>query len=243
MVRPLVTASRWLLGAIFVLAFPVFLVTTNLRYVVNAEWRYREGFEKYQIPQATGIEMDQLMVGARALIAYFNSDQEPVDIVVERQGQPFRLFNEREVRHLYDVKQLLQLMNRINIASGIYLLLYVVWLVVLDRRRFGERLGWSLIGGMLVTLLVLGLIGGLAAIDFESVFVQFHLLSFRNDLWLLDPATDYLIRMYPEGFFYDATVFLALSTILEAVVAGFGAAIYLTVRRFGTPLAVAHRPA
>ena len=26
---------------------------------------------------------------------------------------------------------------------------------------------------------------------------------FTNDLWLFDPETDYMIRMLPEGFFYD----------------------------------------
>ena len=40
-------------------------------------------------------------------------------------------------------------------------------------------------------------------IDFNAVFVQFHHIFFDNDLWLFDPAEDYMIRMLPEGLFYD----------------------------------------
>ena len=48
--------------------------------------------------------------------------------------------------------------------------------------------------------------GGLVAIDFNKYFVLFHEIFFNNDLWLLDPATDLLIRMLPEGFFFDMVI-------------------------------------
>ena len=44
-------------------------------------------------------------------------------------------------------------------------------------------------------------IGIAAAIDFNSVFVQFHNIFFDNDLWLFDPAEDFMIRMLPKVFF------------------------------------------
>ena len=46
------------------------------------------------------------------------------------------------------------------------------------------------------------------------MFTQFHFLSFTNDLWMLDPRNDYLIIMFPQQFFFEATVFIgALTTI------------------------------
>ena len=42
-------------------------------------------------------------------------------------------------------------------------------------------------------------IGIAAAIDFNSVFVQFHNIFFDNDLWLFDPAEDFMIRMLPNS--------------------------------------------
>ena len=34
-----------------------------------------------------------------------------------------------------------------------------------------------------------------------SLFILFHKLVFTNDLWLLDPRTDLLIRLMPIEFF------------------------------------------
>ena len=47
-----------------------------------------------------------------------------------------------------------------------------------------------------VTLIIIA-----ACIDFDSLFVLFHKVAFTNDLWLLDPRTDLLIRLMPIEFF------------------------------------------
>ena len=56
------------------------------------------------------------------------------------------------------------------------------------------------------------------------------MISFANDLWLLDPRTHYLIQMFPQNFFLDATIMIAALTIVE-----FGAilgAVWLLNRKF-----------
>ena len=40
-----------------------------------------------------------------------------------------------------------------------------------------------------------------ALIDFNTFWTNFHLIFFRNDLWLLNPNTDRLILMVPLNFF------------------------------------------
>ena len=51
---------------------------------------------------------------------------------------------------------------------------------------------------MLTAVLVLW-----AVADFDGLFLTFHRLAFRNDLWLLNPRTDLLIRLMPEDLFID----------------------------------------
>ena len=80
--------------------------------------------------------------------------------------------------------------------------------------------------------LFFGLVTALALIistDFSKYFVMFHHIFFTNDLWILDPATDMLINIVPEGFFMDtaariAGLFGALSLIL------FGFCLFLTIK-------------
>ena len=54
--------------------------------------------------------------------------------------------------------------------------------------------------------LFIGGMAGLAAListDFTKYFTIFHLIFFDNDDWLLNPKTDLLINIVPEGFFRD----------------------------------------
>src|SRR3989337_2913922 len=80
-----------------------------------------------------------------------------------------------------------------------------VWLQRrLGRARQFDALARSMVSGSLATLGLLASLALLALTDFSGAFLQFHYLAFSNDLWQLDPRTDNLIRMFPEGFFLDA---------------------------------------
>lgn len=55
--------------------------------------------------------------------------------------------------------------------------------------------------GVLILLLGIGI-----SRNFNAVFTKFHEIFFDNDLWLFDPAEDYMIRMLPEGLFFDMVI-------------------------------------
>ena len=57
--------------------------------------------------------------------------------------------------------------------------------------------------GTLFTLVITAVLVFLIAGDFEKYFIIFHHIFFNNDLWMLDPATDNLINIVPQGFFMD----------------------------------------
>ncbi len=184
---------------------------------MNSLWLYHYGFDKYNISQVTGLAPEELDKAARGLISYFNSTDEYIDLTVIKNGEPFELFSEREVGHLKDVKALFQLVYKLLIATGVYAVAFVVVSLLWWRDR---RLYTGLFGGGVLTL-ILGLVLGLAiVIDFDWFFLQFHLLSFANDLWMLDPTSDYLIMLFPQGFWYYAAAFCTLCTGIAALVLG-----------------------
>ena len=59
--------------------------------------------------------------------------------------------------------------------------------------------------------------GGFALVGFDTLFLLFHRISFANDLWQLNPRTDYLLIMFPLGFWLDATMRVALTAAAGAV--------------------------
>ena len=66
----------------------------------------------------------------------------------------------------------------------------------------------------------------------ELLGIQFfHKVSFANDLWRLDASRDYLVIMFPDGLWFDATLFVAFVAIGGALLLSAAAGGYLLVRR------------
>lgn len=212
MVKITEKVTYWL----FVCCLPVLLITSTLRWEINELRLYDYGFDKYQISQATGIDKSELGRVARHLIDYFNSRIDTAQITVTKNGGEFSLFNERELIHLRDVRSLIQMDYRVQ---AIVFILMVICVFVLI---FGFRAGWLIFvrglfwGGILTVGLVVAL-ALWAIFGFEQLFILFHLVSFSNEYWILDPARDYLIRLFPEGFFYDAALLGFVAILLKSV--------------------------
>jgi integral membrane protein (TIGR01906 family) len=70
-------------------------------------------------------------------------------------------------------------------------------------------------------------------VDFTEAFIKFHELAFSNDLWMLDPRTDYLVAIFPEGFWFDAVIRIATTSAIEGLIAGAAglALLFLGARR------------
>jgi integral membrane protein (TIGR01906 family) len=203
---------------LFILCLPVLLLTASLSLAVNTEWLQHYGFEKYGISEVTGLARAELDEAAAGLIDYFNSGDENISLTVVKDGEPFELFNEREAGHLRDVKELIHLGYRVLLGTFVYALAFVG--VSLFWWRDRARLGWGLVGGGALTLVLMVAIGLVIVFNFDQFFLQFHLISFANDLWMLDPATDYLIMMFPRGFWFDAALFCAIVTAVLALILG-----------------------
>jgi len=223
-------AARWL----FILCLPLMLLTAGIATAVNCAWFYQYGFDKYDVGSTTGLEEDQLEKAADGLISYFNSDEEVISLTVIKDGMPFELFNEREIIHLKDVKDLFQLDYRILLVTLSYIIIYACIYLFYRKKKYRPSLARAVLYGSALTL-VLMLVAGLGILfDFDGLFWQFHIISFDNDFWKLSPATDYLIMLFPQGFWYDAAVFCALVTASGAIILGMTGWLYL--RKSGNSL-------
>ena len=219
--------AKWL----FILCLPILLLTASIGWAVNSQWLYKYGFEKYNVSQTTGLAEVELEKAATELISYFNSGEEYISLSVIKDGETFELFNQREVAHLKDVKGLIWLDYWVLLGTLIYTLGYAGVSLFWRRGRYWRRLGWGIVSGGGITLALMLAMGLGTLLDFDQLFLQFHLFSFTNELWQLDPAKDYLIMLFPQGFWYDAAIFCTLATAGLAVILGGVAGGYLLVSR------------
>jgi integral membrane protein (TIGR01906 family) len=199
---------------ILVGVIPLLIISSVIAFAFNFQPLYEYGFHRYNVSQTTGLSDTELSKAARGLIDYFNSGDEFISITVQKDGQPFQLFNDREIIHLRDVKGLIKLDYGFFIGSLLYTAA-VTW-ISYHRRRIGS-LARPIFWGGAATLAVLTGVTTLAVSNFDTFFTRFHQLSFANDFWLLDLSKDYLIMLFPGGFWQDASIFIAALIGLMAV--------------------------
>lgn len=129
-------------------------------------------------------------------------------------------YDEREKAHLRDVQAVLAGTKRVTLVAALLALV------------LGAGLGRDAFRRAVLTdaALVVG-VGALAALLFEPAFLLFHRIFFPQGNFLFDPATDDLVRLYPEGYWLLVTVLLGLTFValclvvaaLRAVPIGFAA--------------------
>lgn len=192
---------------IITLCLPVFLTATVLRAEINEPRLYYWSVSQPDVLRTTGISQIELEQASLRLIDYFNSEVASPQMEVTRQGKKVQLFNERELLHLEDVRGLVQLDYRIQIIAG-FLIGICLALLALAVSNPIRSIGTALISGTSLTLVLALALAAISAVEFDLLFWQFHVVSFSNLMWQLDPSRDHLIQMFPQSFWYAAAMLL-----------------------------------
>jgi integral membrane protein (TIGR01906 family) len=200
---------------LLVLCIPVLIISTTVRVYSHSADLYKAGFNKYHISQRTGISNVQLGEVAKQMVEYFGGKSSTPQLMVTKHGEQSPLYNEKELVHLEDVRYIVQIFTILQVAS---ILLFLVLAVCIYFSSGLPRILTGIQIGSVVTAVLTGILIIWALIDFNSLFLLFHYISFTNDLWILDPSKDYLIMMFPEGFFNDAAMLIVSTIIGEAAI-------------------------
>ena len=235
---------RWVTTALFFVAVPAFLLLSNVRIAAMEPRVFSYSFSRYDAEATTGIDRAQLDRAAAEMIRYFQDDEPLLTTRVRVNGEDQALFTPRETLHMRDVKQLFQNVFVLHEVAFVYIVVYVAAVFLWARERTLRGLAQQCMQAGLLTalLLAIGAVGILAG--FDSLFRQFHLLSFSNDFWELDPARDHLVQMFPQGFWFDVSLVVGIATVLEGLaLAGAGYATLRWLSRPERPAVMPRRPA
>ena len=202
--------------ALAVPAVLLFLVAGSVTWAVNDPGLYRNGFQRYHTAQRSGISDPDLIAIGAELRRYFNTSDEPLAVRAPIYGIEQEVFNQREVAHMYDVKRLVRGTYWVALGSALWILSTLAIVIAADRRTWSADAARLAVWGGSVTLIAVFLVSLAAVASFEQLFLLFHRLSFANDLWMLNPRTDYLLILFPAGFWFDATMRVALTSVLGA---------------------------
>ena len=125
----------------------------------------------------------------------------------ETDALPADILNEKEQQHMLDVRGLVRSaadMSRTYLTIAVALAVVTAWTAAKLKSRIKPRLIGGLAAVSVIMVIVQNIVSQVAAGGFGELFVQMHEALFQNDLWLMDPATDILIRMMPQPLFEQA---------------------------------------
>ncbi len=201
----------------FVLAVPILLFTTNIRFLASDTGYIEGGIRRHDAAENTGITQFELDYAVGEIVRYFEDDAETLRLRVWMNGRETALFSAEETTHMEDVKGLMRAIFRANEVSLGFVLAYVAATLLWSGERSGRDLARETLAALGVGSVVGAAVGITALIGFESAWERLHEVIFTNDFWRLDPDEDRLIQMFPESFWAEATFIVVGLALAEAV--------------------------
>lgn len=213
---------------LFVVLVPMVLLLTDVQLVAYNRNYYRAEYVKYNIPKNIGMSMENLMNSTERLLLYLDNKRDNLDFKESFTSGEEEFFSQRDKQHMVDVKCLFIKGRYLRDLSLVYII--VILFIMFRKKPFKAqirklaRYGIAIAAaGIAPVLLVVVLMN----IDFYKYFTIFHKIFFTNDLWLLDPAADRLVNIFPQDFFTDMAFSISYMYIAEMAVILIGSIIVL----------------
>ncbi len=197
------------------------LLVTMFNLAVFNERFFETQYKALNTAESMDMSDEDLMLATHTLLDYLQNKRDDINVEVVVEGKNVPMFNQKEIDHMVDVKDLFTGLNSLQMAAYVIFIILIVALTITNRM---SSLTNSIYRALGVYLFVIGGIALYAFIDFSGFWVIFHKVLFSNDLWLLNPNTDRMINMFPEVFFnrlvirvmiHFAIVFVAMYIIAK----------------------------
>jgi len=212
--HPLHKILSWLVTILI----PVVLILTSVRLLLLPAFLPLE----YHTPgfpvDMYGFTLEDRLYWSRIAQEYL-LNKEGISFLGDLRFQDGQLvYNERELKHMVDVKQVVEKALLVWYASLAGLLLLGIW--AWWKGWFGDfRLGLSR-GGFLTAVLICAIIL-IVLLSFRIFFVAFHQVFFTEGSWIFN-YSDTLIRLFPERFWRDIFIYVGVLSFMGGLALGFG---------------------
>lgn len=213
------------------LLFIVAALFTCLQAGINNREYFEQKYQALGVAARLGMSNEDVTASLMRLVDYMEGRAPDISIQVDVNGRQVEMFNEREIAHMVDVRNLYQAWRTVRDIALIFSLFIILMLVKLCGKEAWQTLAKGFLYALGGFLILAGLLAAWVLMDFGSFWTSFHLLFFTNDLWLLDPATSRMINICPLGLFYDIVVRMGTAFGIAVAIPALSGAAYLGLRK------------
>lgn len=221
---------RRVLSFIFGWCFIIVCVVFSIKSTALNPDFYIPKYEEMDLASDIGVSKKDLNQSIRLLLEYLDDKRADIKGHITWYGVSQETFNEKETSHMVDVKALYQNALRVAKTALIILVLIVLYFYWNEKELMFAYLSKGFLTAMFTFMFMLVFFGFWIFTDFTSFWTWFHTIFFTNQLWLLDPNTDFMICMLPETIFYKLVLACVIKVICFVVLAS-GLAIYYMVKK------------
>jgi integral membrane protein (TIGR01906 family) len=182
---------------VIIILSPLFLLMNKLFFTYE--------FYKQNIQDSSGMTKNEYLFYTDQVIKYFFNTQSRLTMKGQNNSTMLHFFTEEELLHMIDVKKIMRFVLALLILS-----------VIAISSQLGKIRPCTLTNALIISFFFTAIISTILYFNFDQSFIIFHKILFRNQYWLL-PEDSMLIRMFPEGFFYD----YAISWFVMSCIPGF----------------------
>lgn len=179
----------------------VFLVVWSISSSAFDMDFYHSFYAASSLPGQLEVSLTDMDYAMSLMLEYLQGRADNLDGTITIANESREVYNAREKAHMADVKALWQ-NARLAGRTG-FLMAAAIWAVILllYKKQGLLYIAAGFRDAGLCFLIFLAFMGLWAATNFTDFWIHFHELFFTNDLWLLNPATDFMINICPEDLF------------------------------------------
>lgn len=186
----------------------LFIITFAIVFTMFFKPLYYSEIYRLGIDLTSGMSIDTIKENYDILIQYqsifYQGSLQLPDFIMSTAGR----IHFEEVKRIFEI---LQIILFISTCSSIVL----CYQQIKQKRYLFLRLSAS------ITIIIPTIIGIIAMMDFDTAFVIFHKIAFRNDFWIFDYTTDPVISILPQTFFMHCFIMIVIIIIIGTAICWF----------------------
>lgn len=190
---------------LFSLAFSLFIIASAVKLTLMFKPLYYFDIQHLNIVEQSNFTKDEIVKNYDYIIGYLLSPKE------ENFKLPSIPYSKYGQIHFKDVKRIFTSVDVLLVVTG---LISAVGLLLNLKRKNLDFLKQT--SSILIILPVVLLTAFM--INFNTFFIIFHKIFFRNDYWIFNPDLDPIINILPQEFFYHSAILVVILIILSIVI-------------------------
>lgn len=195
------------LGSISALAGILLFILGFIFHIIIDDNFLNSSNRKYGIANEIGMEEQELEKVVASIMNYVEGTSKNLQVEVEIQGKHRNFFSNRELEHYEDVRKLIPFFHQMLWVFFAIMLVGEVFLGIQKKWNYMIKGVWKAWFCMVFFAII---VAGIAVYDVDILIYAFHEHFFENELWILNPAKDYSVKMFCDGMYRDVLKTVAL---------------------------------